>query len=84
VIFSDLQLFFSDGTFEAIEAEHDLSDDEDNLEPEFWTGNPNHKLWLSPSVPASLQISDIIAQPWTYAFHKVESLCRATVRRYFF
>ena len=48
-------LFFN-GRFEATETEQELSDGEDDVEPEFWMGNPNRKLWKSSCIRAALSV----------------------------
>jgi hypothetical protein len=43
--------------FEATETqEQDLSDDEGDIEPGFWTGNPNRKLWKASCNRAALSV----------------------------
>ena len=47
---------FFDGIFEATETEQELSDDEGDIEPEFWIGNPNRKLWKASCIRAALSV----------------------------
>lgn len=42
--------------FEATETELNMSNDEDDMEPEFWTGNPNRKLWKASCIRAALSV----------------------------
>jgi hypothetical protein len=54
-ISSDIQLLF-DVRFEATETEQELSDDEGNIESEFWIGNANRNLWKASCIRAALSV----------------------------
>jgi hypothetical protein len=55
LLFSPIINFF-DSRFEATEREQELSDDEGDIEPESWIGNPNRKLWKTGCVRAALSV----------------------------
>ena len=63
----DIQLHF-DVRFEATETEQELSDDEGNIQPEFWIGNPNRNQWKASCIRAALSVCFILSEQLSNSF----------------